>query len=87
MSPKEAPNRTLAEMGATAIVPLRIDPGELGAALAHLPSDLQGRALKAFCRELRSACGTNYNAEMQLHYVNKELEAGDRELLSCLGLP
>jgi hypothetical protein len=81
----EKPNRTPPEAGSTFIVPLRVDPAELGAILGRLPSDAQGRALRAFCEEVRQHCDTAYNVQMQLFYVRYELSETDRELLACLG--
>lgn len=54
--------------------------------MAHGNDDKQAEFFAAFVRELRSACGTNYKAEMQMHMLADHLAPEDRELLGCLGI-
>lgn len=54
---------------------VRIDPRELGAALAHLDDSEQAAFLTEFCRELRAVAGTNFNAGICLRAVNESISA------------
>ena len=65
--------------------PITIPMEEVGAALAHLDSEAQGRFFYTFCKELLSACGTEYKSEMQLLHAVEMLPSKHRELLGCLG--
>ena len=62
-----------------------LDPAQVGASLALMTDSEQAAALTAFCRELRTYCGSNFNMEMQLHMAASHLSAEDREVLAMLG--
>lgn len=62
-----------------------IDWAEVGAMLAHAGDDEQSSLFIAFCKELRTACGTAYNVDMQMGHVQRKLPKADQELLSALG--
>jgi hypothetical protein len=57
---------------------------EQGRALARRQDDKQAEFLRAFLQEMLS--WGNFEAQMQLHYVNKHLTDEERELVSCLGM-
>jgi hypothetical protein len=61
-----------------------IDWAELGAMLAHTDDNAQSAFLASFCKELRLACGTHYNTELQMVYIQKKLSDEDQELLEVL---
>ena len=64
---------------------VHLEPGELGAALAHKDATEQAAFLKAFCSELFTICGTNHAAEMQMAFVNEKLDPEERSLMSMVG--
>ena len=62
-----------------------IDWAELGAMLAHAGDDEQAALFASFCKELRSACATHFNVEVQMGCVQRKLPKEDQEVLSALG--
>lgn len=58
----------------------------VAAQLGASPSDIQADFLNTFFDELRKGCKTNYNAEMQMHYINDGLNAETKELVKCWGV-
>jgi hypothetical protein len=57
---------------------------EQGASLARRDSKEQSEFLKAFLGEM--ARWGSFEAQTQLHYVNRDLTYEERELVSCLGM-
>lgn len=62
-----------------------IDWAEVGAMMAHTGDEEQSTFLTAFCKELRTACATFYNVEMQMGCVQRKLSKEDQEMLAALG--
>lgn len=64
-----------------------IDWLEIGAMLANESDIEQAALLSSFCKELRKACGTHHNTEMQMCYIQHKLSKEDQELIAvcCTG--
>lgn len=62
-----------------------INWAELGAMMAHEGDKDQSDFFNAFCKELRKACFTHYNCEMQMGCIQNLLAKADREMLALLG--
>ena len=63
-----------------------IDYNTIAAHLALANDEDQAEFFREFFHELRAACETNHNTEMQLHMINARLLQCDRDLLTVLGL-
>lgn len=59
-----------------------IDWLEVGAMLANESDIEQAAFLSSFCKELRKACETHHNTEMQMCYIQHKLSEKDQELLA-----
>lgn len=64
---------------------LIIDYQTVAALLANESDEEQVAFFKTFLKELKGVCRTNYNAEMQLAGVNRQLTDDEKELIGMLG--
>lgn len=56
----------------------------IAAALASEYDETQGLFFETFAKALRSNCGGNWQAEMQLHGAAKHMTGEQRELFACI---
>lgn len=59
---------------------LTINFDDVAAFLAHEDDDVQAKFLNVFCDELKSACGTNYHAEVQMAAIVSKMKSSTKEL-------
>jgi len=67
-------------MGRNPNFAVSLDPGEVGARLAHLNSGDQAELFEAFNVELRKVCITGYSAGLQMRMIQDDLSSQAVEL-------
>jgi len=56
----------------------------VAASLARMDSGAQAAFFNVFAKELRAACGTSYNAEMQAAHVMREVSPEFKEFCAMI---